>query len=242
MGQGVKQMRLSKILGVKKIRIRNRIFSLGIIITGMLSLTFGLITFYGQNAGNFVMSVDTAARLRGIAITTDPTFENKTSRLMSEPISDARDVTYAWLKLDEISDHDGNFVDKDHDYVAFTFYVVNDGLETVDMSYYIRITEVYNNLDSAIRVLVIDNGVETMYMKPDTTNDTDYPDYMPAAEHFLSQSMVMRKVVPNFRPGNFRKISVVIWLEGNDPDCTDEILGGMIKMQMNFTINNVGLS
>jgi hypothetical protein len=229
-------MRLSQVLGVRRVKLRNRIFSLGIIITGALSIAFAVITFYGQDAGNFVMSVDTAARVRGITMSTDPNFGFSTSRLMSDPINDARDVTYAWLKLEEITETNGNYVDIDHDYVAYTFYIKNEGFETVDLSYYIRITEVYRNLDGAIRILVIDNGVETMYMKPDSTNDTVYPPYMPVAEHFLTTATVMRKVIPNFKSGDVRKFSVVIWLEGNDPDTNDDVLGGMIKMEMNFTI------
>ena len=230
-------MRLSRVLGVRRVKIRNKIFSLGILITGMLSITFGIITFYGQNAGNFVMSVDRAAIVRGIVISEDPAFQTKGSRLMSEPIKDAREVTYSWLKLDEIIETNGNFVDIDHDYVAYTFYVKNEGFETVDFRYYIRITEVYNHLDKAIRVLVIDNSVETMYMRPDTTNENSYPDTMPKAEHFLTQQTVTRKLIPNFKPGEIRKFSVIIWLEGNDPDTNDDILGGMIKFQMNFTID-----
>jgi hypothetical protein len=230
-------VRLSRVLGVRRVKIRNKIFSLGILITGMLSITFGIITFYGQNAGNFVMSVDRAAIVRGIVISEDPAFQTKGSRLMSEPIKDAREVTYSWLKLDEIIETNGNFVDIDHDYVAYTFYVKNEGFETVDFRYYIRITEVYNHLDKAIRVLVIDNSVETMYMRPDTTNENSYPDTMPKAEHFLTQQTVTRKLIPNFKPGEIRKFSVIIWLEGNDPDTNDDILGGMIKFQMNFTID-----
>lgn len=229
-------MRLSRVLGVRRVKLRNRIFSLGVIITGMLSIAFALITFYGQNAGNFVMSVDTLARQRGIAISDSADFAYSTSRLMSDPIDSAKDMTYAWLKLDEIEETDGNFVDPDHEYVAYTFYIKNEGLETVDLSYYIRITEVYNELDKAIRVLVIDDGEETMYMKPDTTNINTYPEYMPIGQHFDTQMTVMRKLISNFKPGDIRKFTVVIWLEGNDPDTTDEILGGMIRMHMNFTI------
>lgn len=235
-------MRLSNILGLRRQKIRSRLFTLGILITGFLSITFGVITFYGQNAGNFVMSVDTAARNRGIVISTDPTFDYSTTRLMSEPIQDAKDVTYAWLKIDEIMEHNGNYVDIDHDYVAYTFHVKNSGLETVDMTYYIRITEVFKELDHAVRVLVIDDGVETMFMKPDASNNVQYPAYMPVAEHFLTSSMVMRELVSNFRPEQVKTISVIIWLEGNDPDTIDDILGGMIKMQMVFTVNNIGLS
>ena len=229
-------MRLSQVLGVRRVKLRNRIFTLGVIITGMLSVAFAMITFYGQNAGNFVMSVDTAARLRGITMSLDPEFETSTSRLMSDPINAAKDVTYAWIKREEIVATPGNYVDIDHDYVAYTFWVKNEGFETVDLSYYVRITEEYNNLASAIRVLIIDDGVETLYMKEDTV-EKDYSKYMPQAEYFLTSATVMRKVINDFNPGEQRLFSIVIWLEGHDPDTTDEILGGMIKMTMNFTIN-----
>lgn len=231
-------MRLSQVLGVRRVKLRNRIFTLGVIITGMLSVAFAMITFYGQNAGNFVMSVDTAARLRGITMSLDPEFETSTSRLMSDPINSARDVTYAWIKREEIIATPGNYVDIDHDYVAYTFWVKNEGFETVDLSYYVRITEEYSNLASAIRVLIIDAGVETLYMREDSV-EKDYSRWMPEAEYFLTSATVMRKVIPDFNPGETRAFSIVIWLEGHDPDTTDEILGGMIKMTMNFTIDGL---
>ncbi|MDO9629356.1 MAG: hypothetical protein Q7I99_05585, partial [Acholeplasmataceae bacterium] len=181
-------MRLSKVLCVRRIKIRNRIFSLGIIITGMLSLTFGVVTFYGQNAGNFVMSVSPTAINRSIRLFTDNDLEQRelTTRLMSEPIEGARDITFSWIKLDEIVEAKGNYVDDDHDYVAYTFYVINDGFEAVDLTYYIRIVSIYNNLDEGIRIIVIDEGEVTLYMKPDRTNETYYPDTMPNAVHFLT--------------------------------------------------------
>ena len=36
----------------------------------------------------------------------------------------------------------------------------------------------------------------------------------------------------DFKPGDIDKFTVVIWLEGDDEDCTDNILGGEIKMHM----------
>jgi hypothetical protein len=235
-------MRLSTVLNVKKLRIRNRIFTLGVIITGMLSLAFAVVTFYGQNAGNFVMSVDAATRLRGIGLTEEEDSTVTQARLMSDPIKEARDITYSWLKLDEIDATEGNFVDIDHDYVAYTFYLKNNGSETVDITYYIRLTDIYNNLDAAVRVLVIQDGVHSMYMKEDVLELGDdapyYPEIMPEAQYFLTKQMVMRRTITNLKPGQKIKFSVVVWLEGYDPDTNDDVLGGMIKMEMNFTIDD----
>ena len=234
-------MRLSTVLGFRKRRIRNRIVTLGIIISGMLSVAFAIITFYGQNAGNFVISVDEAARIRGILISEEPTFEQQLSRLMTNPVEEARDMTYSWLKIEEVEATNGNYTDPDHDYLAYTFYVQNSGNETVDITYYIRITEVHRRLDHAVRILVIEDGVQTMYQMPDRTdefgNPPYYPDIMPESVPFLTQQMVMRRTFTNFKPGQIKKFSVIMWLEGYDPDTTDEIIGGRIRLTMNFTVN-----
>ncbi|MBE0701277.1 MAG: hypothetical protein IH571_06290 [Acholeplasmataceae bacterium] len=234
-------MRLSKLLGVRRATLKARILTLGIIITGMLSLAFTVITFYGQNAGNFVMSVDYGALSRGISLSKEPDLSITSSMLMSDPISEARDMTYTWLKIEEVDANNGNYKDVDYEYIAYTFYLVNSGFETVDISYHIRITEVYNNLDSAIRILVIEDGVQTMYMKPDEPDEfgnmPTYPVEMPEAENFLSDTIVTRKRFTNFKPGNVKKFSVIVWLEGWDPNTNDQILGGMFKSQMNFSID-----
>ena len=50
--------------------------------------------------------------------------------------------------------------------------------------------------------------------------------------NFASNDVVVEKQVDNFAPGDKAKITVVIWLEGNDPDCTDDVLGGQFKLDM----------
>lgn len=236
-------MRLSNVLGFRRIRIRNRIITLGVIITGMLSIAFAIITFYGQNAGNMVMQVDSIAQNRGITLSTEPNFRTPSPRLMTEPISEARDMTYSWLKLEEVEAAYGNYTDIDYDYVAYTFYLMNQGTESLDISYHIRITDVYNDLDTAIRILVIEDGERTVYQKADTPdafgNLPVYPETVPDSVNFLSDTIVMRKLFTNFKPDQIKKFSVVIWLEGYDPDTVDDILGGMIRVQMNFSINGL---
>lgn len=233
-------MRLSTVLGFRKRRIRNRIVTLGIIISGMLSIAFAIITFYGQNAGNFVISIDESAAIRGIVISEEPSFTEQLSRLMTEPIDEARDMTYSWLKIEEVEATNGNYTDPDHDYVAYTFYIQNTGSETVDITYYVRITDVNRRLDHAVRVLVIEDGVQSMYMmedRVDLENPPFYPDIMPESTPFITDQMVMRKTFTNFKPGQIKKFSILVWLEGYDPDTTDEIIGGRIRMTMNFTVN-----
>ena len=48
--------------------------------------------------------------------------------------------------------------------------------------------------------------------------------------------MVAKEKVEDFSPQARDKYTVVIWLEGNDPDCVDDIIGGQIKFGMDFNI------
>lgn len=218
---------------------QKRTLSLLFSVSGVLSLIFVLITFYGQQAGNFVMSVDYDSYKRGIVLSNTETLNNPQPRLMTNPVYGAKDMTYSWLKLEEVTQTEGNYTDPDYDYVAYTFYLTNNGFETVDIVYHIRIIDTYKAMDSAIRVLVIEDGVETIYQKPDTPQGSvpiSYTLPLQMTEKFLSDTIIMRKRIMNFQPQTVIKFSVVVWIEGLDPDTTDDIIGGMIKLQMNFSI------
>lgn len=232
-------MKLSSVLKTKKMMRQKRTLSLLFSVSGVLSLIFVLITFYGQQAGNFVMSVDYDSYKRGIVLSNTETLNNPQPRLMTNPVYGARDMTYSWLKLEEVAQTEGNYTDPDYDYVAYTFYLTNNGFETVDIVYHIRIIDNYKAMDSAIRVLVIEDGIETIYQKPDTPQGSvpiSYTLPLQMTEKFLSDTIIMRKRIMNFQPQTVIKFSVVVWIEGLDPDTTDDIIGGMIKLQMNFSI------
>ena len=46
----------------------------------------------------------------------------------------------------------------------------------------------------------------------------------------------MDRNVTDFKSGSIDKYTVVIWLEGWDPECVDNIMGGEVKLSMNFHI------
>ena len=45
----------------------------------------------------------------------------------------------------------------------------------------------------------------------------------------------MLKERKGFQPKSNDKITVVIWLEGDDPECNNDLLGGEIRMHMDIT-------
>ena len=79
-----------------------------------------------------------------------------------------------------------------------------------------------------------DDERERMFQKPDSVEHEYYA--MPDALHVVDDKVVCEDIIHEFQPGEVRKFSVIIWLEGQDPDCTDDLLGGMIKLRMKFDI------
>ena len=43
----------------------------------------------------------------------------------------------------------------------------------------------------------------------------------------------------NFSPGDIDKFTIVVWIEGDDPDCTNALLGGELMMHMNITEEHI---
>lgn len=57
---------------------------------------------------------------------------------------------------------------------------------------------------------------------------------------FEDDQTVVSGAVQNLQPGEYRKYTVLLWLEGDDPDCTDELVGGHLGLQMNFALDTTG--
>jgi len=51
---------------------------------------------------------------------------------------------------------------------------------------------------------------------------------------------VTEETVQNFAPEDTIRFTVVIWIEGDDPDCLDSVIGGEIKVDMAISIATVG--
>lgn len=207
------------------------------LITGSTLVIVSLLTFYGQNVGNFIMSLDEELKERQIFMSETEDFLVPTASLQAGSVKGARDITYSMMHIEEAVNTDGNYVDPYFKYVAYTFYVKNMGEETTSLEYETQITVNKNGLDEAIRVLIVSQidgkREDTMYMLPDT-EEVIYTE-MPEATYFINERLIMKERIDYFFPEQVMKFTVFLWLEGQDPDTTIDVLGGQIKLQMKFT-------
>lgn len=210
-----------------------------IIITALLSLAVVGLSIYGNNVGNFVISVEEDTRLSLSLSETGVFKEDATALLSAKGMRETTNATYANIPLD-INDHQGG-EHNDWDnrrYTAYTFYLKNTSSIAVSYNMTLSINEVYRNVDAAVRILIIKDGEESIYAKrrsdgmPEEHLDITRP-Y--STIPFISSSKVCDVYTPVLNSDSMVKYTVVLWLEGYDKECVDYIKGGAIRFTMNFT-------
>ena len=215
----------------REVRRRNVLLKTFLIILLIVVLLLGVfyaLSLFVNRAGNFTVWIPD--ELAGVITLSDtPDFEVCSTVLEADVIPSMDNITKSWMpdNLDEVDGcHNGN------NYIAYTFYLKNAGIDEIEYLSQINIHAVTLESDHAVRVMVIKNGEETVYAKAQKGSNEPEPDTVP----FLSKTKVLENTTDHFEPGEVDKYTVVIWLEGNDPECVDNIRGGVVKMSMNFQV------
>lgn len=231
--------------GIKKyygLAKKRRIANMAISILALIAIMVVLITIYGQNVGNFVIAVDGESQLN-LVLSETPGFEDPKSRLAAKGLKDISDATFGDVP-DDIAEGYGskndNFALR---YFAYSFYIKNVSRTVVDYSVEMRMMECTKNADSALRVMIIVDDVQKIYAKakewpaeqigqPADQGPTIVKDY--STIPFLSAITLMAQTEVAFVREAVKKYTVVMWLEGWDPECTDSIKGAVMRMEMLF--------
>lgn len=215
----------TKLKREKKIkRIVKIVLLLILLILAILYSVIGIV----YNNNNFTITLDKNLYYeKGLIIYDDPDYKVFRSELYALSPDTFDNISYRWLP-ENIHDsrggsHNGN------NYLAYTFYVENMGKDTADYYSEIVIEDVIKNVDDAVRIRVYKNDVITTYAKKSARNEPE-KETVP----FLEEELIALDHVENFRPGDIDKYTIVMWIEGSDPECTDNILGGEIKIMMKF--------
>ena len=207
----------------------------------MISYSFALLY---NRTGKFSVSVDRSDVMYAITLSETPDFTFRSSRL----------ATDQQVKMTNISGNDipqnvdsKNGEHSEENILAYTFYCKNVGNAVSALRYEMTFNNVTNHIDEAIRVRLYVDGEYTDYAKIRDTErtdaDTGEPTFMEedfCDETFLGAALVCRKIIKDVEPQEYVRFTVVVWLEGDDPDCVDSIINGKIKFDMTIeAISNV---
>lgn len=203
---------------------------LAIILILIIAVAYAISYFYDK-LGSFTVKVNKYDMVhQGLTLSETPDYEKTIAVLNADIVYDMTNISGEDLppNIDKINgSHNGP------NYIAYTFYLINAGDDTITYTGEMSIENVTKNVDEAIRVAVYKNGEKTVYGKTKSNGGGKESD---CDSEFLSSSIVMRTSTEGFKSNSKDKYTVVIWLEGNDPDCLDNIIGGTLKLGMNFKI------
>ena len=229
--KGFLSMRSKKKLVTNKVRLENKLkkrIIIALILLILLILLLYIFTVIVYNRGNFSITLDkNLYYTKGLIIYDNPNNKSYKPELIAPEPDNFTNISYRWLPLDLDSATSGSH--NGDDYLAYTFYVENVGKEIADYWSETVIYDVVKDVDKAVRVRIYRNGDYVTYAKLSSSGNAE-PNTVP----FEEENLIVRDHVKNFKPGSIDKYTIVIWIEGSDPDCTDELVGGEFKFYMNF--------
>lgn len=235
---------------VKRAKKARKILPPIIALSVLLLVIVYLAALLFNRNGSFTIGVkDYNDRSYSLSLSEHDDFRNQTSRLNAKAIKNITNIDGNSLP-DNLNDVSG--AHNGRDYLAYSFYLKNTGEKTCSYKYSLIVSKATVGVDAAARVRVYYNSD---YYKAETGEKTyknEYTDYakpmtsgngQPEIDpdnrvmtNFASNDVIVEKQIDGFAAGDITKITVVIWLEGNDPDCTDDVLGGQFKVDMLFEI------
>ena len=184
--------------------------------------------------GRFTVSLDkNMSNRKNVFLSENGNLKNKARKLSADTIEYMDNISIKWLPdnidKEKTGAHNGD------NYIAYTFYVINSGKEKVNYWYEIDIDDTIKNVDEAIRIMIYRNGEATVYAKKSKETGEAEPD----TKKFVSSKIAVLEQRKNFKPNSKDRYTVIVWIEGDDPECKNDLLGGEIKLHMDFTEEHV---
>lgn len=216
---------------VKRYRLWTKFLPIIILIFALILIVGYVASVLYMKFGAFTVSVNKFDNHDyALSLSESPGFDVYSSRLNAEIAEEITNIDGSTLPdwLDNIDgEHNGD------NYVAYTFYCKNMGTKTLTYSYEMYIANMTFEVEKAARVRLYVNGdyVDYAYARTDGIEGPE-----PGTTAFQTGNTIVKKFIENFKPGDITKYTVVIWLEGPDPDCVDKIIGGEFKIDMRMEV------
>lgn len=225
-----------------------RISGIAIVIILLILLLFAAFTIYGNKVGNFVINVGEDGDIR-LSLSDHDDLSEQTERLVYSSLMALDSATYDWFPADLARQGLGNLSDeKNSYYLAYSFYLINNSTTDLDCTLDLNIVDTVGDPLGMLRVMLIEGENDTfdpsnrIYALPESTPERDTQlktnlramRYYEAEPFLIAENKVFSVYLRDFAEGEYRKFTVLLWLEGNDLDCNDNQAGSRIKLQLDI--------
>lgn len=218
---------------VYKQKLLAKIIKLAFLFLLVLFSVIYFLLYIVYSKSNFVISLDkNAQNKKNVFLSESGKYEDITIELQATSLDYMDNISIDWIKKDVDTEADGSH--NGNNYIAYSFYVINCGSEEVNYWYRISLDEIVKEADEALRIMIYRNGEKEVYAKKSKNGDPEK-----GTKEFYSESFAVMEEVKSFKPNGKDRFTIVVWLEGDDPECIDNIIGGKIKLQMDITEEHI---
>lgn len=236
---------------------------------GLLLLALFGMTIITQMRGMFTINLSGGLFKEGFVLSETEDFAQPQSNLFAEPAVDVPCISITSLEAD-IDNYEGQH--NGLGYFAYTYWVRNEGDNTVDYTWELQITGESLECSTAAWIMVIEDGEMLLYaeanpdgspqtvpaMDDDSRGYTEIPVMSLAKDpaQFMQEIKTVGRItyhravtIPfadddtvtagyqsEVDPMEVHKYTIVVWLEGDDPDCTDDRIGGHLGLNMQYAL------
>lgn len=220
----------------------------------LMSIAF-VASFVTEYKGRFTINLTGDMISEGYVLSDTVGFEQESTRLYTTELTEVNAISVEDIdsEVDEIDgDHNGT------GYMAYTFYIKNAGTESSNYTYELQITSETLDTMAATWVMIFVDGEQTMYAQlsedgdgenlygykimpfEELAQDSDTLYYEEDGLYgitpvpLISEEIVANGLQEDMEVGEVHKYTIVVWIEGDDPECTNDILGGHVGFSFQF--------
>ena len=178
-----------------------------------------------------------------LCLTIDENKQRTTTKLVAPPLIQASDMQYSDLP----ANIDEGLGSKNKDsYFAYSFYLGGVGNYTkINYAMDLRLNNVSNNIEEAIRIMIIRNGDSNpdVYAKAnpdgsakwvyDGVDHNEEPTPIKETKKFEENQRHIIYKIYDIKPGDFDKFTIVMWIDGWYSDNT--MKGGVFETDLKFS-------
>lgn len=251
-----------------------------LVVLVLVLLLIWIITWLLTTIGDLVITVDSGAAKKGISISEDAdglSFGENGGpfKLSANMVNEVTNITYDWLPATLDLEADGSH--NGRNYLAYTFYLHNNGKETLTYQSQLKAVKAAKDADEACRVMVYKNAEPEVFAKenrgltsadgspepyekifkkeipanytpptpeeiaaaaeqPQNKEPVNHTDEEIVIQPFVDSTTVFNTSYEGLEPGQTDKYTIVMWIEGEDPECLDVIRDGYVKLMWFFNI------
>lgn len=233
-----KNIYVKDIYSPKKKKKKRLIISL--CFTGILVTLIVILAYFGQNVGSFSIKLGDDLTSRQIFISEKEDFSWYDSRLEAASVKEANVIMYPFIKAKECRNTDGSRIWENNSYVSYTFYLKNMGREIVNVMQQCSITGKNDGLELVTWLEYFEDDNEGIVYQggnvPDKASDPFFERYPDPKLYDLENNIAYENKFYDLHPGDVKKFTLITWVDSQDPDLSEEILGGTIRFEIYFSL------